>query len=172
MTTKSIKKYGNLVPVFSRQSMRSYTARMLILAMTAVGYGCGGQETTRVELVRVGGTVRLDGTPLVKAVVVFEAPDASFSYSETDSRGRYSLRFDSRNYGIKAGAKTVRISMNRRIKGLNSTDEGGPEDKAGGWFGKQPPESIPERYNKQSTLTADVSTTSRKFNYDLTTKAE
>ena len=124
------------------------------MAMTAVVHGCGGPETMRVELVRLGGAVSLDGTPLVKAVVIFEAPDGSYSYSETDSRGRYSLRFDSRNYGIKAGAKTVRISMNRRINGLNSTDEGGPEDKAGGWFGKQPPEIIAERYNERSRGTA------------------
>ena len=65
------------------------------------------------------------------------------------------------------GSKTVRISMNRRINGLNSNDEGGPEDAAGGSFQKQPPERIPEKYNVRSTLTVEVTADGDKFNFDL-----
>ena len=96
------------------------------------------------------GVVTLDGKPLPKAVVIFESADGSFSYAQTDRRGRYDLRFDSQTRGVTPGAKTVRISMNRRIHGLNSNDEGGPGDRAGGAFKKQPPEVIPERYNLRS----------------------
>ena len=139
----------------------------IILIMAIVLSGCGGPRTKRVPLVHVSGIVTLKGNPLEKAVVVFEAPDASFSHAETDSRGRYELRFDSRTRGVTIGSKTVRISMNRRINGLNSNDEGGPEDSAGGSFQKQPPERIPEKYNVRSTLTVEVTADTDTFNFDL-----
>jgi hypothetical protein len=134
--------------------------------------GCGGPETTRVPLVRISGTVTLDGERLKKAVVVFESDDGSFSASETDSRGRYDLRFDSRTRGVTLGKKTVRISMNRRVHGLNSNDEGGPEDKAGGSFKKQPKERVPEEYNHRSTLVVDVTADTGRFNFDLHSKKQ
>jgi hypothetical protein len=140
---------------------------ILLFTMGLLLLGCGGPEVDRVELVRVRGLVTLDGKPLSKAVIVFEAPDGSFSYAQTSSRGGYDLRFDSQNRGVTPGAKTVRISMNRRIHGLNSTDEGVPGDKAGGWFGKQPPEAIPAKYNADSTLTAEVTSSTNTFNFDL-----
>ena len=141
-----------------------------LLMMVTILLGCGGSETKRVPLVRAAGAVTLNGKPLEKAVVVFESADGSFSHAETDSRGRYDLRFDSRTRGVTMGSKTVRISMNRRINGLNSNDEGGPEDTAGGSFSKQLPERIPEKYNIRSTLTADVTADTDTLNFDLTTQ--
>jgi hypothetical protein len=120
-----------------------------------------------VPLVRVRGAVTLDGEPLQNAVVVFESPDGSFSYSRTDARGRYDLSFDSRTRGVTAGEKVVRIAMNRRVKGLNANDEGGPDDKAGGAFVKPPPEKVPARYNTESTLKLRVEPDSHTFNFDL-----
>jgi hypothetical protein len=145
---------------------RGAILRRLPLLITAL-VGCGGPETNRVPLARVTGTVTLDGEPLEKAVVVFESEDGAFSFGETDTRGRYELRFDSRTRGTTFGTKIVRISMNRRIHGLNSNDEGGPEDTAGGSFQKQPPERIPEKYNQRSVLTADVTEETATFNFDL-----
>jgi hypothetical protein len=150
----------------SRCSIGRFCSAGILLAL-ATTLGCGGPETNRVELVRVSGTVTLDDQPLEKAIVIFEAPDASFSYGQTDSRGRYDLRFDSRTPGATPGPKTVRISVNRRIYGLNSNDEGGPDDQAGGSFEEQPPERVPERYNAQSTLTANVSRAADTFDFDL-----
>jgi hypothetical protein len=134
--------------------------------------GCGGPETIRVDLLRVSGTVTLDGEPLADAIVVFESADGSFSFSPTDSRGAYDLIFDSNHRGITSGRKTVRISMNRRLRGLNSHDEGGLEDQAGGAFEAQPPERIPERYNTRSELTADVSASTRQFDFALSSEPE
>jgi hypothetical protein len=57
--------------------------------------------------------------------------------------------------------------MNRRLKGLNANDEGGPDDKAGGAFPKQPSEKIPARYNTESTLNVRVGPDSRTFDFDL-----
>jgi hypothetical protein len=114
--------------------------------------------------------VTLDREPLANAIIVFESADGSFSFAQTDSRGKYDLRFDSQSRGTTLGKKIVRISMNRRIKGLNSNDEGGPDDMAGGSFEKQPKERIPEEYNLRSTLTADVTASANTFNFDLSSK--
>ena len=135
--------------------------------LLTVVVGCGGPERNRVPLVRVAGTVTLDGQLLEKAVVVFESEDGAFSFGETDARGRYDLRFDSRTRGVTFGKKIVRISMNRRIHGLNSNDEGGPEDPAGGSFKKQPKERIPEKYNRRSILAVEVTEDTDTFNFDL-----
>lgn len=134
--------------------------------------GCHGPETTHVPLVKVSGTITLDGEPLANAVVVFEGEDGSFSFAETDSRGRYALKFDSQSRGTTQGRKTVRISMNRRLLGLNSNDEGGPGDSAGGSFKKQPTERIPEKYNLRSTLSAHVTASARRFDFDLFSESQ
>ena len=139
-----------------------------VLAFVAAG--CSDPSTKRVRLVRVSGTVTLDGVPLANAIIVFEAEDHSFSEAKTDDSGRYDLRFDSYTRGVTVGRKVVRISMNRRINGLNSTDEGGPEDRAGGWFGKQPEEVVPAKYNDESVLTRLVTEDSHRIDFALVTK--
>jgi hypothetical protein len=133
----------------------------------AVVLGCGGPAVKTVPLVRIRGVVTLDGHPLERAVVIFESRDGSFSYAQTDSRGRYDLYFDSNTRGVTLGEKTVRIAMNRRLKGLNANDEGGPDDRAGGAFPKQPAEKIPTRYNAESALNVTVAANSDAFNFDL-----
>lgn len=139
----------------------------LLLAMSLCLTGCGGSTVKSVPLIRVRGVVTLDGKPLPKAIVTFESADGSFSYGQTDGQGRYDLRFDSTTRGATSGAKTVRITMNRRIHGLNSNDEGGPGDRAGGAFPKQPPELIPARYNVLSDLNVEVSAQATRFDFDL-----
>lgn len=146
--------------------MRRYRVFMALGLLLATG--CGGPEIKSVPLVRVRGAVTLGGDPLEKAIVIFESPDGSFSYAETDARGRYDLCFDSTTRGVTTGEKTVRIAMNRRVRGLNANDEGGPDDKAGGAFAKQPPEKVPARYNTESELKVEVEPDSRRFNFDLT----
>jgi hypothetical protein len=136
-----------------------------ILAMVLAG--CGGPNPEEVTLVRANGTVTLDGEPLENAIVVFEAANGVFSYARTDSRGRYVLRFDSKEMGVTPGKKTVRISMNRRIFGLNSKDEGAPDDPAGGSFPKQPPERVPRKYNSQSELSTEVTPDRTTYDFDL-----
>jgi hypothetical protein len=152
------------------QSMHSTNRRfagpLLVLALL-VFTGCGNADVTRVPLVRVRGVVTLDGKPLEKAVVIFESADGSFSFAQSARGGGYDLRFDSYTRGVTPGKKTVRISMNRRIRGLNSHDEGGPGDRAGGAFAKQPPEAVPERYNVQSGLTVEVTLDTSRFDFDL-----
>jgi hypothetical protein len=147
--------------------MIRHQTNVALVGLALMLLGCEGPAVNRVPLVHIHGVVMLDGKPLPKAIVIFESADGSYSYAQTSSRGRYDLRFDSQTRGVMPGTKTVRISMNRRIHGLNSTDEGGPGDRAGGWYGKQPPEKIPQQYNAQSTLTVDVTASTSTFNFDL-----
>jgi hypothetical protein len=141
-------------------------ARTLI-ALLIVLAGCGDARVKRPSLIRVRGVVTFDGKPLPKAVIVFESEDGSFSYAETDRRGRYDLRFDSQTRGTTVGTKIVRISMNRRIRGLNSNSEGGPGDRAGGKSKKLPPEMIPERYHVHSSLKVEITSDTKRFDFDL-----
>jgi hypothetical protein len=142
-------------------------AWLVLLSMPMCLLGCSGPAVKQVPLVRVRGVVTLDGQPLAKAVVTFEAADGSFSYGQTDRRGRYDLRFDSARRGVTPGAKTVRISMNRRLLGVNSHDEGGPHDRAGGAFPKQAPEIVPERYNIRSGLNVEVTPDTTRHDFAL-----
>ena len=137
-----------------------------LATITVTLAGCG-PDIKEVALVRVRGVVTLDDEPLEKAVVIFESEDNSFSFAETDSRGRYDLRFDSETRGVTPGRKTVRISMNRRLVGLNATDEGGPNDRAGSSFHDVLPERLPERYNIQSKLAVDVTEENNTFDFNL-----
>ena len=147
-------------------TLRFCQITVAVLVWTSI-VGCSEARMKPVTLVRVRGVVTFKGKALEQAVVVFESQDGAFSYAQTDSRGRYDLRCDSRTRGVTPGTKTVRISMNRRIHGLNSHDEGGPEDRAGGAFPKQPAELIPDKYNLASTLIVNVASDTRRFDFDI-----
>jgi hypothetical protein len=158
----TMRAYSHELTMFTRR-MQPFVWPILVMGFA----GCGGGYPIALPLIRAHGTVTLDAEPLEKAVVVFEARDGSFSYAETDSRGLYVLRFDSNEMGVTPGKKTVRISMNRRILGLNSNDEGGPEDAAGGAFPRQPPERVPSRYNTRSDLSVEVKPERTRYDFDL-----
>lgn len=150
----------------------------LCLGLLALGWSAGcnpGPEMNYddVELVSAGGTVTLDGQPLANAVVTFESPQSGqFSFGMTDSDGDYSLQFDSEVDGVPPGKKVVRISTTRKILGLNSEEEAG--DAMGETEGKPPQapatELVPEKYNKNSELTVDVTPDQTEYNFELTSK--
>jgi hypothetical protein len=147
--------------------MQPRFASRLLAAMFIVLAGCSDLHLKRPPLIRVRGVVTLDAKPLPKAVIVFESDDGSFSYAETDRRGRYDLQFDSQTRGTTLGTKIVRICMNRQIRGLNSNSEGGPGDRAGGKSKKMPPEAIPDQYNTHSTLRVEIKSDTSRFDFNL-----
>ena len=139
--------------------------------------GCSTKPSVdygKVTLLSVSGTVTLDGKALPNAVVVFENPDTSFSYGKTDASGKYSLQFDSVKAGCTPGKKTIRISTKRKIQGLNSNEEAGEGEGAdeGEVAAKSAPvvEQIPDRYNKKSELSIEVTSSKTRFDFDLVTK--
>ena len=120
----------------------------------------------QITLLNVSGTVTLDGKPLSNAVLTFENPDSSFSHGQTDTRGKYALQFDSVKAGCTPGKKIVRISTKRKTgeDGDDGDDEEGTAKVA------PTVEQIPERYNKTSELTVEVSLDKTQFDFDLTSK--
>ncbi len=144
----------------------------IVLFSLAALLGCSdGPQANygQLKLVDAYGTVTLDGKPLPKAVVTFDAVDGQFSYGLTDSRGRFTLQIDSVKKGVTPGRKTVRISTSRKILGLNSSEESGGGEGAS--ESEPVKELVPAKYYKKSELTADVSASSKTFNFELISSA-
>jgi hypothetical protein len=120
--------------------------------------GCAKSDGyAELGLVEVEGRVTLDGKPLANAKVAFESENKSTSIGTTDSAGHYALMYDSETPGVTPGSKVVRITL------ADANVEGGGVSE-GATAGK---ETIPAKYNAQSTLKADVSAANRKFDFDL-----
>ena len=139
--------------------------------------GCGiapAPNYGKVSLLSVSGSVTLDGKPLPDAVVTFDSADGQFSFGQTDSSGRFSLRFDSVKTGATPGTKTVRISTTRKILGLNTKDEEGGEEGssegAAATATARPTELVPDRYNKKSELSVEVSPDKTHFDFPLVSR--
>lgn len=148
--------------------------RLLVLLMVTTTSGCGfgpAAEYGKLDLVSVSGTITLDDQPLPAAVVTFEDPaNGAYSYGLTGSNGSYTLRLDSVKSGVTTGKKIVRVSTTRKILGLNSSEESGESSTEGTAKAAPEPEKVPERYNKKSELTADVSSSQTKFDFKLLSK--
>jgi hypothetical protein len=115
--------------------------------------GCGGGDD-KLELIPVTGNVTLNGQPLAGAMVNFLGTDGLASTGLTDSAGNYVLKFDDNQPGCLAGPKVVNIVM-------GGADEEGADPDA-------PDAKIPDRYNRKTELTADVSDDNRTFDFKLT----
>lgn len=158
--------------------MKRFITTISLLSVLSYLIGCSTAPQAdygEVELVTASGTVTLDGEPLVDAVVSFDAEDGQFSYGLTDDSGRFVLHLDSVKKGVTPGKKTIRISTTRKILGLNIDDEGDAE--ASGETESGAPaanssdlERVPEKYNKKSELTADVTADKTTYDFELSSK--
>ncbi len=109
--------------------------------------GCGGGGPT---LATVHGRITLDGKPLAHAGVRFEPQNARASYAVTDAQGNYALHYIRDEMGAKIGEHTVRISTANPHAGR--------------------PDSVPARYNTNSTLKKTVVAGDNVFDFDLKSK--
>jgi hypothetical protein len=116
-------------------------------AMLILLCGCGRQGP---KLGQVQGTVTLDGQPLKHAAVIFE-PKAGgrASMAVTDASGHYELTYLRDAKGALIGPHRVKIST-------ASEDD--------------PKERVPARYNKQTTLGAEVTAGANQHNFKLTSR--
>jgi hypothetical protein len=110
--------------------------------------GCGGQPGSKLKLVKVTGTVKLDGKPLPQGTISFIGSDANAvnAAGELDASGRYSLSTQQKGDGIPAGSYKVRIESWASPPKMVAT-------------GVEPGKSaIPDRYSsvESSGLTATV----------------
>jgi len=102
------------------------------------------------ELGEVQGIITIDDRPLAGATVIFE-PKAGGRASKavTDDAGRYQLVYLRNINGARIGSHIVKIFT-------------ASEDN--------PKERIPARYNKKTTLTADVVLGANEHNFKLTSR--
>lgn len=118
--------------------------------------GTPRMDYAKAGLVNVGGTVRMGGAPLAKAIVIFENPDnGTYSFARTDAEGRYVLRFDSVQPGVTKGRKVV------RIKTSGSLGEDDPDAASSGQ------ERVPACYNAKSKLSVEVTADSPATDFNL-----
>lgn len=123
--------------------------------MVGIMTGCGNGNLAQVE-----GTITMDGKPLASASVLFVHPEASPSGARTDDKGFYRLSYGETEMGALPGKYTVRVST---VVGANIDDQGKPVP------GKK--ETVPARYNSQTTLEFEVVKGKKNIaNFDLDSK--
>jgi hypothetical protein len=109
--------------------------------------GCGRDVP---PLGQVQGVVTLDGRPLAGAVVIFEPKaEGRSSRAVTDAKGHYRLVYLRDISGALLGTHTVRI--------FTATE-------------KYPQERLSKKYNKESTLTAEVAAGANECDFVLKSK--
>ncbi len=104
------------------------------------GCGSGGPDIARVE-----GTVTMDGKPLPRAFVVFIPQGGRPAAAETDASGKYVLEFSGGRKGAIPGKNKVEINTARQ-----------PEHEPDGTLIPGVKESVPAKYNRNTTLEFDV----------------
>ncbi len=93
------------------------------------------------------GKVKLHGSPLPNALVVFHPPKGHISCATTDGEGHYDLILIRQEHGAVVGKHRVEISTQP------------PED-----FRK---EIVPDCYNRKTTLEREVVAGNNEIDFDL-----
>ena len=131
--------------------MKNVFSITLTLALLSLAVGCGK------SLSGVSGTVTLDDKPLEDAFVEFSPTSGRPSVGRTDEDGHYQLEYSTRKSGVEAGDHVVRIGTYQEASIDMKTGE--PTAKV--------EEVVPEKYNRQTTLTAHVKPGKNDIDFDL-----
>jgi len=128
------------------------TAAVLAVALAGLA-GCGSSN------VAVKGTVKFDGKPIDDGTITFvpETEDGRKFASTVIKDGSYA--FDSKN-GPAAGKYKVQFTWNRKTGAKVPDGDNGMRDET--------VQALPEKYNKSTTYTAEVKSSSEPINFDLT----
>lgn len=124
--------------------------------------GCGGAEGPAT--VNVSGSVSLDGKPVSSGQIIFnDVAGTEKAYAGVIQDGTFS-------FPSTVGQKKVSISSPQEVAGSSALVGGIPGDPVSAENpAPQIVESIPAKYNEQTELIADVSTTGdNTFPFDLT----
>ncbi len=138
-------------------------AKLFAIAAMLVIAGCSSRPADEPPLGRVRGKVTMDGQPLAGVDVVFAPEKGRPSMATTDAAGHYDLWYINRTNGAKVGPHKVFV---------RPTDMPPEEAAANGSRGGAPvPQpKIPAKYNKRSTLTAEVKPGRNTFDFALESK--
>ena len=134
-----------------------------ITVMLAVA-GCSCRPADEPPLGRVRGKVTMDGQPLAGVDVVFAPEKGRPSMATTDAYGHYDLWYINRTMGAKVGPHKV------FIRPTDMPPEEPSADGSSGGAPVAPPPKIPAKYNKRSTLTAEVKAGRNTFDFGLESK--
>lgn len=117
--------------------------------------GCGGADLP--ELGEVTGTVTLNGQPVEGALVEFIPDSGRPSSGVTDAEGVYTLTYTAEASGAVTGTHTVNITTAR-------AQQGGEGDEP---LVEARPETIPQAYNDETTLSVEVEAGSNTHDFVL-----
>lgn len=135
-------------------SGKIYTAAYLGL-ICLVGVSCRSQPDDQPELAKVTGIVTLDGRPLEGVLVQFTPQEGRGSQGMTNQEGQYELGYVSDTKGAKIGSHRVKISTPQE-------DDSDPD-------APRVTEKVPEKYNSETALTAEVKGGDNQIHFQLTT---
>ncbi|MGO9109293.1 MAG: carboxypeptidase-like regulatory domain-containing protein [Thermoguttaceae bacterium] len=135
-------------PLVSKEPLWRFAVAALVCLTLLAITGCGGSGD-RPTLGRVHGRVTMDGQPLARAGIGFQ-PKARGreSYARTNANGEYELSYLREVKGAGIGENSVRVTTQR-------TND--PET-----------ETVPAKYNRQTTLHFEVKPGDNEANFDLT----
>lgn len=117
--------------------------------------GCGGSDVP--ELGDVTGTVTLNGQPVEGALVEFIPAGGRPSSGVTDESGVYTLSYSPEVDGALPGRHSVSITTAR-------ARQGGEGDQP---LIEAKPETIPQAYNDETTLSVEVEPGSNTHDFTL-----
>jgi hypothetical protein len=162
----------------------SQVLKTMLAGLTVVAVlGCG--QKSPLDTVPISGTVKLDGTPVEGAKVVFAPTSTTGSAASgvTDSSGRYELTTLTPGDGALAGSYVVMISKTEQVGGdaVSQAVKPGMSDEeatkaameayvAGGEAEPEFTDELPAKYKDPATsgFKAEVSKEGQKeFNFDL-----
>ncbi|QDT88494.1 carboxypeptidase regulatory-like domain-containing protein [Gimesia algae] len=126
---------------------------LFCLVLSCMLTACGGTPDDQPKLAPVSGTVTMDDAPLADAFVRFYPTSGRASAAKTDEEGKYELVFIRDEMGAVLGKHTVKIST--------LDEENDP-------FGDQGSETVPDKYNKKTTLEANVTEGDNTIDFELT----
>jgi hypothetical protein len=148
----------------------SSTMKWLCITFSLVALaGCNNKTYDGAQRFPISGKVMVDGQPLDQGVIAFIPKGAREGAKELQGRpagspirdGQYAVVEE---MGPTAGAYRIEIHWNKKTgKQIpNPMDRESMTDEL--------IEGLPDKYHKESELTADVSAEKTKFDFDLKTK--
>lgn len=117
---------------------------------------CRSRPSDQPDLGTVTGVVTMDGTPFEGALVSFAPTEGRSSQGVTDAEGKYELLYIGNTKGAKVGSHKVHITT-------YIADDSDPD-------ARNIKETIPAKYHKDSTLTAEVKKGKNTFDFPLESK--
>jgi len=124
-----------------------------ILFALTLSQGCTSQDDSLPDLGKVSGTVTLNDKPLANASVSFESEGGQVSFGKTDEQGHYEIKYRDGVMGAEVGTNTVRI-----------------ETVLDAPAGPRYRDPIPAKYNRDTTLTVDVTEGENTHDFALVSK--